>query len=533
MTGENATTVGEICRRLDGIPLAIELAAARVDLFSLAEIRNRLDERFRILTQGRRTALSRQQTMRATIDWSYELLPPVEKSLFRRFSIFAGGCTLAAAEFTCSFGELESPNVLDALSSLVRKSLLVVVADPADTRYQMLESIQAYASQKAASERESLLERLTLWVSAFVERAATESSKVPQQTWLARIEREIGNIRVALDWSTTSEGHVGAAARILGRLAMFWHDAGKQGEGQRWIDRILPQMDEGAEPLLTGRLWRATAVNGVGSRAVSSSEKAIALLERAADRKDLARAYRTYAYALFQVARRQDADAAAKRAIELYETEQLRGSREYADTLTTRAIILRALGLDQQARGLFDAAIGIFEAIDDERGTALVRGNLAELEFVNGRVGQALQLASEAAETFRRLGATMREATALVNAATYNLELREIGAARVAARDALALAQRTEATSIISVAIQIIAAVLAFDGEAKRSAQLLGYVDEWYKSVGSEREWSEQRVADLTTSWLSTRASSGEIADLRRDGAALSQEEAVREALAD
>ena len=135
---------------------------------------------------------------------------------------------------------------------------------------------------------ESLLERLTLWVSAFVERAATESSKVPQQTWLARIEREIGNIRVALDWSTTSEGHVGAAARILGRLAMFWHDAGKRGEGQRWIDRILPQMDEGAEPLLTGRLWRrATAVNGVGSRAVSSSEKAIALLERAADRKDL------------------------------------------------------------------------------------------------------------------------------------------------------------------------------------------------------------------------------------------------------
>ena len=143
-----------------------------------------------------------------------------------------------------------------------------------------------------------------------------------------------------------------------------------------------------------------------------------------------------------------------------------------------------------------------------------MRGNLAELEFVNGRVGQALQLASEAAETFRRLGATMREATALVNAATYNLELREIGAARVAARDALALAQRTEATSIISVAIQIVAAVLAFDGEAKRSAQLLGYVDEWYKSVGSEREWSEQRVADLTTSWLSTRASSGEIANL-------------------
>jgi predicted ATPase len=531
LTEENAGTVCEICRRLDGIPLAIELAAARVNVLSPREIRDRLNERFRILTGSSRTLVQRQQTMRAAIDWSFELLAPSERILFSRLAIFAGGCTLEAAESTCAFGEVDQTEILEALSSLVRKSLLVADFDEPETRYKLLESAHAYASEKAASDWDNLSNRLATWVSSFIERAVETGWKVPQEAWLAQIQREIDNIRLALEWSLSSSEHGDTAAQIAGRLAMFWYDAGLQGEGQRWIEAALSRVDEQRAPSIAGRLWRAVALNAIGRTAVTAAEKALVLLGQDGDRRELARANGSLAYALFQVGRFQEADSAAIKALDLYVSENLGDTREYADTLETRATIVRALGLDSEARKLHDQSLAIFVAIGDERGTAIVRGNLAEFEFVNGNVHEALRLVNEAAETFRRLGATTREATALVNAATYHLELGELDEALTAARDALALAQRTEATPIISVALQDIAAVRALGGEAPAAARLIGYVDEWYRREGYEREWSERRIADRITTALRTNLPLEDFGRLHAVGAALTEREAIQEAL--
>jgi predicted ATPase len=530
LNDETASVIGDICRRLDGIALAIELAAARVDILSVSEIREHLRERFRILTDGRRTSVERQQTMRATIDWSYDLLSGPEQTLFRRLAIFSGGCTLESAEAICAFSKIKRSDVLISLASLVRKSLINADFQGSATRYCMLESTQAYASEKAASEWEKLSEKMSDWVATFTETAVEQGAKVSQQLWLASVQQEIDNVRFALEWLLASKDRVLVGARIIGLLATFWYDAGLQAEGQRWVDSALALVDEDADPSTAGLLWRAVALNANGNRAVVAAEKAAALLETAGSRVDIAHAQLTLAYSLMQVGRIGEADSAAERGLRLFEACDLQATREYADTLVTRAIIVRGLGLEADARRLFDSSLSIFAVIGDARGEASAKGNLAELEFAAGNTCQALQLTREAADAFHRMGATGREAAALVNAATYHLELKEIDQARCAAHDALRLARRAEDDLIAVVAIQNLACVKALTGEIAAAARLIGYVDEWYRKTGYEREWSEQRVSEIISVAL-TSASAAEIVALRSIGAALTEGDAVSAAL--
>ncbi|MEU9487802.1 BTAD domain-containing putative transcriptional regulator [Streptomyces decoyicus] len=233
---DDPAAVDEICRRLDGLPLAIELAAARLRLLSPRQIADRLDDRFRLLTSGSRTALPRQQTLRAVVDWSWELLDEPERALLRRLSVFAGGCTLAAAEAVC--GE-RAEEVLDRLGALVDKSLLIVDHRGAEPRYRMLETIHAYAKERAAGrpeEHERTLARHTGHFLDFLADAEPRIRSAEQLPWLARIEAELDNVRAVLHRAVTGRD-ADTAQRAVLAMGWFWWLRNYREEGVSWVER--------------------------------------------------------------------------------------------------------------------------------------------------------------------------------------------------------------------------------------------------------------------------------------------------------
>jgi len=249
VTNENATAVTKICQRLDGIPLALELAAARLRTLSVEQIATRLDDSFRLLTGGTRTALPRQQTLRALIDWSYNLLSEPEKILFRRLAVFVGGVTLEAAESVCSGEGIEPGDVLDLLDHLVDKSLIISVQDGRETRYRRLETIRQYAREKfvdsgeGATYRNRHLAYFLKWVQSM-----EPGLRGPQQVELLnRLENEIDNLRVALEWAQDSNPASGL--QLASMLKWFWHMCNLFEEGAGWLENLLAASEKsGAEP---------------------------------------------------------------------------------------------------------------------------------------------------------------------------------------------------------------------------------------------------------------------------------------------
>lgn len=203
LTAENAPAVLQICQRLDGMPLAIELAAARMRVMSAQQIAARLDDRFRLLTGGSRVALPRQQTLRGALDWSHALLAAEEQVLFRRLAVFAGGWSLDAAEAVCAAGGITAGDVVDLLGRLVDKSLVWVDEQEEGPRYRLLETIREYAAEKleAAGEAVAVRARHYDWCLALAERAQPHLTGAEQATWLGRLEREHDNLRTALRWA--------------------------------------------------------------------------------------------------------------------------------------------------------------------------------------------------------------------------------------------------------------------------------------------------------------------------------------------
>jgi non-specific serine/threonine protein kinase len=240
---ENGAWVAEICRRLDGMPLAIELAAARVRDLPVQQIAQRLDDRFHLLTVGSRTALHRQQTLASTLDWSYALLSPEEQKMLQRLSVFAGGASLEAVESICEGEGIESSEVLNVLSRLVDKSLIYVNKPRSgETRYHLLETIRSYALEKLAKSHEnsSIKDRFLDFYLRLVEEASDQIRGSEEIRAYQRLEEEHDNVRVALAWALESR-KVDAAIRLACGLHLFWPVHGYSTEGIAWLEKALEQ----------------------------------------------------------------------------------------------------------------------------------------------------------------------------------------------------------------------------------------------------------------------------------------------------
>jgi predicted ATPase/class 3 adenylate cyclase/Tfp pilus assembly protein PilF len=418
VTEENVEAIHEICRQLDGIPLAIELAAARLRVLTPEQIRTRLDDRFRLLTRGNPLALPRHQTLRALIDWSYELLWPSERAMLRRLSVFAGGWTLEAAESVCADPVPDAPDavagvtiepaeVLDLLNSLVEKSL-VQFDEPEEGRYRLLETIRQYGSERLAEsqEEEAVRERHRKHFLRLAEAAETQLQGPRLGEWLTRLEREHDNLRAALDQCEEAASGIEDGLCMAAALQRFWAFRGHHRESRERLTRALARA-EGAPP----------------TRARASALHALAFTLRDAGEHAAARALREEALSLCRALgdRRGEALAIggladlARVEVDLDRSQELAAaflaqSRELGDRYGVASALLGlgeialARGDRQMARSLLEQSLEAHREVGDPNAIATVLCNLGGLERGEGNFGRAGALLEEALAIAREIG---------------------------------------------------------------------------------------------------------------------------------
>ena len=264
LTDENAVAVTQITQSLDGIPLAIELAAARINVLSAEQIADRLDDSFRLLTKGRRTDLPRHQTLRGAVEWSYQLLSEPERLLFDSLSVFRGGFTLEAAEEVCSGDGLESYEVLDVLSQLIDKSLVVVEEGlEVESRYRLLEVLRLYGAERLAEtgRTDDVRDRHAAFFLMMAERTQPELFTSQQVAGLNRLESDYDNFRAALGWALESDdGEI--ALKMASALTVFWIYHRHVGDGQEWLERAVLHSEDAPPALRAVGLSRAALLHG-------------------------------------------------------------------------------------------------------------------------------------------------------------------------------------------------------------------------------------------------------------------------------
>jgi predicted ATPase len=460
VTNSSAPAVAQLCHRLDGIPLALELAATRVRSLSVEDINGRLDRRFRLLTGGDRSALPRQQTLRALVDWSYDLLSAQEKTLLARLSVFSGGWTLAAAEAMCGFDPIEDWEVLDLLTSLVDKSLASLTPPESEeegggpTRYGMLETLRQYAREKLqeSGEEEELQRRHWDWFLALAEGAEPHLKGPDQVTWLSRLETEHGNLRAALDASAaraeadTATWEVGL--RLAGALWQFWSVRGYLTEGREYLDRALrlrPAAAEGApQGAVTGMV--AKALGGTGRLASNQGdyeaaraffEESLSLWQLSDDKNGMAFSLVNLGILAYSQGDHEAARVLYEQCLALY--REAGNKSGIADSLGNLGILADNRGDYPAARALYDEGLALYRELGNKRGAAISLLNLGTIADNQGdyEVGRALY--EECLLFYRELGDKGGIAVTLANLACSAYDQGDYESSRALHEESLSL----------------------------------------------------------------------------------------------
>lgn len=414
LTTDNGAWVAEICRRLDGMPLAIELAAARVRSLSVQQIAQRLDDRFNLLTGGARTAPPRQQTLAATLDWSYNLLSDSEQKVLQRLSVFADGATLEAAEAVCADVGVES--VLDALIHLVDKSLITAdKLERGETRYLLLETIRQYALERLrdSGEIEGIYRRHLDWFLKLTEQAEPELQGGNQGDWLERLARENDNFRVALAWSL--ENDTVMALQLAVALGLFWFMRGHHfEEGQDWLQKTVTRSEGTGQAALRAKaflcLGQVASINGDYATARSVFESSVNLYHDLNDKYGVADASNFLADTIAM----QGGSEAANFYVtaRLYFEESLASLREQGDnwkmarTLDSLGEMARVEEDYHTARACYEESLRVRRTLGDQRGIAVSLINLGFCAHHEGDYKQAKNLLEESLTNFQHLGST-------------------------------------------------------------------------------------------------------------------------------
>ena len=373
VTNGNLPAVVHVCCRLDGLPLAIELAAARVKALTVEEIAARLEDRFRLLTGGSRTALPRQQTLRSTMDWSHNLLSEKERALLRRLSVFAGGSTLEGVEAICMGGILEPAETLDLLTHLVDKSLVLAETQGAETRYRLLETVRQYARERLleAGEAEDVRRQHRDWYLAFAERGDPELRGPRDAQWLERFETEHDNLRTALEWSKQEKGGAEAWLRLAGALNYFWFRHDHWNEGMSWIEGALARSDE-APRFVLPRALRAAAhlASRVGFHELATAwgEKGLALCRELGETENQGFLLYHLGVAAMRQADHQRAKALFEESADV--SRDLENKWLYGLTLAHLGILARYQGDDERAAAFHTQGLAVLRAVGTKFTTA-------------------------------------------------------------------------------------------------------------------------------------------------------------------
>ncbi|MFE7137369.1 BTAD domain-containing putative transcriptional regulator [Streptomyces sp. NPDC057644] len=413
--GPEREAVAEICRRLDGIPLALELAATRVRALGVRELADRLGDRFRVLTTGLRGAPARQQTLRAVIDWSWELLGEPERVVLRRLAVHRDGCDLAAAEAVCAGGCVAREDVLDLVGRLVDRSLVVVATGPDGPRYRLLESVAAYATEQlhATEGLAAVRDRHLRHYLALAVRAEPRLRGPEQRRWLDRLDAEAGNLRAALDEAVRSApnaaavpGAAGEAVRAAGALAWWWLLRGRLTEARRSLHAVLaavPGKSAGAaELVLLHRAFTLLTGEAAGPAGATAEDGIVAVAEAVPDPVRRARALWLCAYGLFSAGDTAGGEALNARALALFtDADDPWGTAAALGLRSALALVggdLDALGRD----GRRSAAL--FRELGDRWGELQTVSPLAALAEIKGGYEEAEQRQLEGLRMAREWG---------------------------------------------------------------------------------------------------------------------------------
>jgi predicted ATPase/class 3 adenylate cyclase len=522
VTAANAPAIAAICARLDGLPLAIELAAVRVRVLPpealLARLSAQLSARYsaqlQLLTGGARDLEARQQTMRAAIAWSEDLLPPAERVLFRRLTVFAGGCTLEAAEAVCAMPHGAAPlglDVLDGLSTLAEQSLALQREEGGEARFGMLHVIREYALERLASsdEAEALRRAHARYFLALAERAEPELTGPEAAPWLERLEREHDNLRAALGW-VCERGEVEMGLRLVAALSRFWDMRGRLREGRAWVEALLALaagMEAGSgtadESPAHAEGVRARALVAAGSLALWQGDYGAAetWMEQA-----LARA---------RVAGDQ---------------------RSAARALSNLGILANIQGDPERAGACFTDSLALYRETGDRRGIAsslnnLALNNLGDFAVFQGDLEPAAAAFAEALALWRQVGDRASVAVALLNLAWVARRRGAVAEAEALGREALALARELGDPRQCAETLESLADTAGAAGQWARAARLLGAAAAQREALGAPQLLQERTEVDQAAD--EARAALGEEAWLAAfaAGQALSLEQAIAEAL--
>jgi len=422
LTEANAAAVAEICRQLDGLPLAIELAAARMKILSPGALLARLEPRLDVLTDGPRDAPERHRTLRAALAWSYDLLPDHERAVFRRLCVFAGGCTLEAAEVVCAaFGTAGRGHTLAALAALVDKSLLPppVEAVGGTMRFWPLETVRAYGLERLGEvgEEARTAEAHAAYYAALAEQAEAELAGPDQQEWLGRLEREHPNLRAALRWSRDSGAMPDQGLRMAAALWRFWWVRGHLGEGRDWLEGLLAT--GAGDPAVRIKALKGAGVlaaqQGAYERATTLHQASLDLAREIGDRAGVAAALNN----LGMVASRRGQYA---RAATLY--EQSLALQRALDNSWAVTIALNNLGTATLHQGnpdgatvLYEQSLALAQRRDDQWGIAAALNNLGIAARQKGNYAAATALYERSVAVQRALGHRQGEASTVLNLA--------------------------------------------------------------------------------------------------------------------
>lgn len=487
LTDERARTVAEICRRLDGLPLAIELAAARSKLLSPETIARRLEQALEFLTGGARDLPARQQTLRATLDWSHELLAEPERTLFARLAVFVGGCTIDAAADVCADGDID---LLTTIASLVDESLLRRVGEG---RYAMLETIREYALEQLelVGEAEELRRRHAQHFVKVAEGAEHELTAAAETGVRERLEREHDNFRAALSWSHRA-GAADLELVLAAALARFWLIRGHLLEGRSWLENALGR-DSRKLPAV-----RAKALRGIGVLALK---------------------HRDYEEA------------------EQFLDESLTLSRELGDTtsmirsMLSLGVVAVAQSDYERAQRLNEETLALAREAEDRRVVATAINNLGDLALHEGDYETAARLARESLALARELGHREGAALALVNLAQAYLYLDRLAEAVPLLEEALLLGRELGYQEAIVYALEGLAAIAVGRGDPAAAARLLGAGEALLETIGASLDRAGRDRHERTLEALRDQLPPQQLSRHWQDGRLLTLEQFTAEAM--
>jgi non-specific serine/threonine protein kinase len=500
-------------------------------MLTVQEIRERLDQRFDLVTQGTTSVIPRHRTLRATMDWSYDLLADSERLLWKRVAIFVGGFSAAAAEAVCADESLPHDRVLIVLKSLLAQSLLSVEFTRGETRYRLLESTRSYILEgdRFALGRDEDAERHARWIASLASRLSETCWTEPIQKVGQRLQADLGNIRAAIEWSLRPSGDARLAARIVCGLREFWFAAGLHDECQRWVRSILPVVEEQRDPDIAAALWLTLARVSSAMTRVSAAKRSAERLEALGDTRGVALSLDCQTWGLTQIGQLDEALRSSEKALDLYRDLGMQTTWAFAQALCSRGDALRLHHRLPEARGFYNQSLVVFRLLRDDVGPLMTMISIAEWELTAGDTRAAIDVATQALAIAEQQRAVGEASVLLANRAAYHLIAANRMEARSDAVASITLAGSIGLGYVLTFAIGHVAAIYAGGPDSASSALLCGYVDAWYRREAGQKWLTERLSHDILLAALRESIPDDELRQLLSIGAELTQRAALSE----